>query len=407
MNPLVAIALLVLGMCVGAGITWFVLSSRGAAERASTETERDLLRERVIDLEAAVSDDAQTAAVLQPLREALTRVERQVVTLERDRVEQFGSVDTTLRRVAAQTEELGRQTSSLAGSLNASSVRGQWGEAQLRRILELSGMLKRCDFDEQWRGTNDQGSDVRPDVVVRLPGERQLVIDAKAPLTAFMTAQEDGLDERSRSEALSRHAKQLRHHVDTLAAKRYWTALPDAPAFVICFVPGDAILASALNSDPGLLEYGMERNVVLASPSTLLATMRSVASMWQQHSLEENARELLALGRELYERIGVLARHTHDLGGALRRSVEAYNLFVGSLESRVLVTAQRLHELDVSPTPPRPVEKLAVSPRPLTHEALLTPVLDAARAGSEVDQLDGEPAPAAADIPDIEQRRRA
>ena len=371
----------VAGLALGALAMWVALRRTAVtptdevAQLAAAQAERDVLRERIVDLEATVSDDEQTAALLGPLRDALSRVERQVATLERDRVEQFSSVDVALRRVTATTDELRRETSSLAGSLNASSVRGQWGESQLRRILELSGMLRRCDFDEQWRGRNDTGDDVRPDVVVHLPGERSLVIDAKAPLSAFLAAQEADLDERARSAALGRHAKQLRSHVDTLASKRYWTALPQAPAFVICFVPGDAILASALNADPGLLEEAMERHVVLASPSTLIATMRSVSAMWQQATLEENARELLTLGRELYDRIGVLAKHTHDLGGSLRRSVEAYNLFVGSLESRVLVTARRMHDLDVSATPPRGVAPLDVTPRPLTHEALLEPVL--------------------------------
>lgn len=370
----------VAGLALGALAMWAALrrsSSAGdVAGLAAAQAERDVLRERVVDLEATVSDDAQTAALLGPLRDALSRVERQVSTLERDRVEQFGSVDVALRRVSATTEELRRETSSLAGSLNASSVRGQWGESQLRRILELSGMLRRCDFDEQWRGHNDEGTPVRPDVVVHLPGERTLVIDAKAPMSAFMAAQESSLDEQARSAALTKHSRQLRSHVDTLASKRYWTALADAPAFVICFVPSDAILASALNADPGLLEDAMERHVVLASPSTLIATMRSVAAMWQQATLEENARELLDLGRELYERVGVLAKHTHDLGGSLRRSVEAYNLFVGSLESRVLVTAKRLHDLDVSTKPPREVSPETVTPRPLTHEALLTAALE-------------------------------
>ena len=380
MEAFTAVALFTAGALLGGGPVWWLtrLVMSGAATRdlAAAEAERDVLRERVVDLEATVSEDAQTAALLAPLRDALGRVEKQVTTLERDRVEQFGSVDVALRRVSATTDELRRETSSLAGSLNASSVRGQWGESQLRRILELAGMLRRCDFDEQWRGHNDAGDAVRPDVVVHLPGERSLVIDAKAPLSAFLAAQEGELDERERTAALGRHAKQLRAHVDALASKRYWTALPHTPEFVICFVPGDAILAAALNADPALLEHAMERHVVLASPSTLIATMRSVATMWQQAALEDNARELLTLGRELYDRIGVLAKHTHDLGGSLRRSVEAYNLFVGSLESRVLVTAKRLHDLDVSPAAPPSVSPVDAAPRPLTHAALLRAVLD-------------------------------
>ena len=380
MSPLLAVALFALGLTLGAIVAWrltaLVTAGRARDDLAAVSAERDVLRERVVDLEATVSDDAQTAAALLPLRDTLARVEHQVATLERDRVEQYSHVDVALKDVRASTELLRRETSSLAGSLNASSVRGQWGEAQLRRILELAGMLNRCDFDEQWRGHNDEGHPVRPDVVVHLPGNRQLVIDAKAPMSAFLEAQATDSDDALRAAALKRHGKALAAHVDTLASKRYWSAVATSPDFVIAFVPGDAMLAAALNASPGLLESAMERRVVLASPSTLLATMRSVAVLWQHATVEDNARELLTLGRELHERIGTLAKHTHDLGGSLRRSVEAYNLFVGSLESRVLVTSRRMHELDLATAPAPEVTPLTSVPRPLTHESLLEAIYD-------------------------------
>lgn len=380
MSPLLAVALFALGLTLGAIVAWrltaLVTAGRARDDLAAVSAERDVLRERVVDLEATVSDDAQTAAALLPLRDTLARVEHQVATLERDRVEQYSHVDVALKDVRASTELLRRETSSLAGSLNASSVRGQWGEAQLRRILELAGMLNRCDFDEQWRGHNDEGRPVRPDVVVHLPGNRQLVIDAKAPMSAFLEAQATDTDDALRAAALKRHGKALAAHVDTLASKRYWSAVATSPDFVIAFMPGDAVLAAALNASPGLLESAMERRVVLASPSTLLATMRSVAVLWQHATVEDNARELLTLGRELHERIGTLAKHTHDLGGSLRRSVEAYNLFVGSLESRVLVTSRRMHELDLATAPAPEVTPLTSVPRPLTHESLLEAIYD-------------------------------
>lgn len=372
MTIFLALAIFVIGAIFGALAVGYLMRTTASASQAAAIAERDVLRDRVVDLEATLSDDAQTAALLRPLGDALHRVERQVTTLERDRMEQYGTLDAALTHVTRSTEKLRQETTSLAGSLNASSVRGQWGEAQLRRILELSGMLRHCDFDEQWSGENDQGAAVRPDAVIHLPGDRHLVIDSKAPLTAFMAAQADGISPEKHTAAMRKHAAAMRSHIDTLANKRYWTALPQAPSFVLCFVPGDAILAAALNTEPGLLDYAMERNVILVSPSTLLASMRSVSALWQQNTLEENARELLSLGKELHDRIGVLARHTHDLGSSLRRSVEAYNLFVGSLESRVLVTADRLHDLGIASSAHRDVTPLQATPRPLTHPALLS-----------------------------------
>ena len=380
MNVGVAVGLVLLGAALGAAVMWFVMralaGAHSAAQLAAAETERDVLRERVVDLEATVSDDAQTAALLRPLGDTLTRVERQVAVLERDRVEQFGDVGATLKSVAQSTEALRQETASLAGSLRSSGVRGTWGETQLRRVLESSGMLRHTDFSEQFRGQADSGNDVRPDVVVHLPHERSIVIDAKAPLTAFLQAQGDDVDPQQRDGLIRQHARQLRGHMETLAHKRYWTALPNSPELVICFVPGDAILAQALLADPELLTDGFARNVVVASPSTLMATLRTVAHLWNQSTLEDNARDLLALGRELYDRIGVVGKHTHDLGNALRRSVESYNLFVGSLENRVLVTARKMQELGLSSTPPPEVRRVEASPRPLTHEALLADALN-------------------------------
>lgn len=350
-----------------------------ATALAAATAERDVLRERVVDLEATVSEDGQTAALLRPLADALVRVEKQVNVLERDRLKQFGDVGTTLKTVAASTDALRQQTASLAGSLRSSGVRGTWGEAQLRRVLEAAGMLRHTDFSEQYRGTSDTGDQVRPDVVVHLPGDRSLVVDAKAPMAAYLGAYgvSDHGDEttpatKQPTEAdFRRHAAALRAHIDTLSSKRYWTALPQAPEFVICFVPADAVLARALQADPQLLEHGFDRNVVLASPSTLLATLRTAAHLWQASALEDNARELLGLGRELYDRIGVLGKHAHDMGTAIRRATESYNLFVGSLESRVLVTARKFHEHGVSATAPATVEPLTSTTRPLTAPELL------------------------------------
>jgi len=359
------------GLALGALLAALVLHSRYAVPLAIATAERDLLRERVVDLEAAVSADSETAQMIAPLASSLERVERQVHDLERERVAQFSTVAAELTQVRSSTAELRSQTASLVGSLNASTVRGSWGEVQLRRVLEHSGMLSRCDFDEQVSASTADGIRVRPDVIVHLPGGKDLVIDSKAPMTAFLSAQADGLTAQERSDQLVAHARALRSHVDALAARAYWSALPVTPEMVVCFVPGDAILTAALAHDPDLHEHAMRRRVVLASPATLLALLRTVAFTWQQDALASNARELLGVGRELYERLSGLGQHASRMGSALQRSVEAYNGFIGSLESRVLVTARRMHELGVVERPLEQLQPVTTPSRPLTAVELL------------------------------------
>lgn len=365
---------LLVGLVLGALAATAWLRQTHRARTAGAQAENALLRERVVDLEASVSEDAQTAALLGPLRDALGRVERQVGTLERDRAQQYGSLSATLGEVSQSTRVLKDETAALSGALNSSTTRGAWGEVQLRRILEHAGMLSRCDFDEQVSAVSRHERTVRPDVVVRLPGQKVLVVDSKAPLTAFLAAQAPDADAATRREGMARHARQLRGHVDALAAKEYWSAFSHTPEMVVCFVPGDAMLAAALEADPDLMDRAMSRKVVLASPSTLLAMLRTVAFTWQQEALTENARALFDLGRDLHARLATLGRHTSDLGGSLRRSVESYNALVGSLESRVLVTARRMSSLELTqdelPTPPTVQE----APRPLTAAELIDEV---------------------------------
>ncbi|MEO9083319.1 DNA recombination protein RmuC [Lapillicoccus sp.] len=378
------IVIALLALVVGALLACLVVQARYAARLATATTERDLLRERVIDLEAAVSQDSETAQMIAPLHSSLERVERQVHDLERERVAQFSMVAAELTRVSRSTTELGAQTASLVGSLNASSVRGSWGEVQLRRVLELSGMLPRCDFDEQVRVTDASGGTAIPDVVVRLPGDKQLVIDSKVPLTSFLAAQADGLSAADRTASYAAHAKALRGHVQTLAAKAYWSAFETTPEMVVCFVPGESILAVAMAHDPDLHEFAMRRKVVLASPATLLALVRTVAFTWQQDALTDHARELLTLGRDLHDRLASLGTHTRTMGTALRRSVEAYNGLVGSLETRVLPSARRLHTMGLVDRDLEPLRPLAATPRPLTAVELIE-ALDADVRRPEVD----------------------
>ena len=245
-----------------------------------------------------------------------------------------------------------------------------WGETQLRRVVEHAGMLARVDFTEQASAPTPDGGTARPDLVVHLPGGKQLVVDAKAPLTAFLDASAAD-DDSERSRLLRAHAKALRGHVDVLAGRAYWRAFTPTPEMVVCFVPGDAILASALDADPGLHDAAMAQRVVLASPATLLALLRTVAFTWQQDALSGNARALFEVGRELYSRLATLGQHSAKLGRTLHRAVEDYNALVGTLERRVLVTARRMNDLDLTDEPLDPVEPLESVPRPLTAVELL------------------------------------
>ncbi len=370
-----------LGVVLGALGATAVARLVFAARVASVATERDLLRERVLDLETSLAEDMETAALLAPLKDALVRVEQHVGVLERDRVEQFGSLRSLLGRVESETQGLGRATASLAGSLRSSSVRGAWGEVQLRRVLEASGMLARCDFDEQVTGLSAHERRVRPDVVVRLPGGKSLVVDAKAPMTHFLDAQAEDLPDDERAALLRRHADGLASHVAALSGKEYWSAFRDGPEVVVCFVPSDAMLGAALAAQPSLHERALAQRVVLVGPGALLALLRTVAFTWQQDALSSSARELLDLGRELHARLATLGGHTAKLGRSLQGSVEAYNAMVGALESRVLVTARRMRELDVVTDDLDVLEPVRTGPRPLTAQELIDAVTaDDARA---------------------------
>ncbi len=371
MNPFAA---LLLGVALGALLTALYLRLLYTGRTLSVTTERDLLRQRITDLEIAEREDQRTAGVLTPLGETLLRVERQVAVLERDRIEQWGELGARLDQVGDSTARLQRETASLAGALKSSNVTGTWGETQLRRILEHAGMLARCDFEEQATVHLRDGGIARPDVVVHLPGDRILVIDSKAPLTSYLTAQQDGLDITAREAGLAAHSRALSKHLDALASKAYWTAFRQSPEMVVAFIPSDAVLSAALLADPAIFERSMARKVVLASPSTLLALLRTVAFSWQHDDLRTNAAELLELGKSLYERLATLGKHTDKLGGSLKRSVEAYNALLGTLESRVLVTARKMHELGLADTPAPTPLPIDTAIRPMTARELIDAV---------------------------------
>ncbi|WP_068400788.1 DNA recombination protein RmuC [Kribbia dieselivorans] len=368
----IAIVAALVAAVLGALLAWLTVR----AEVTGLRAERDGLRERLDDLEFVTEGDGRTAAALAPLGETLRRVSVTVEQLERDRVAQFASVSDALVRVEDTASRVGREASSLASSLRVSSVRGAWGEVQLRRVLEVSGMLARCDFDVQARGANAAERAVRPDVVVHLPGGKHLVIDAKAPMSYWLQAQAEDIDPAEHDRLLEAHAASLRSHVETLAGKAYWTAFEPSPEMVVCFVPSDATLAAALSRAPGLHEEAMADRVALASPGTLLALLRTVAYTWQQDTVTRDAQELLTVGRELYARLATLGEHATRMGRSLQRSVEDYNRLVGSLESRVLVSARRMSEIGLSTDEIDEVPALTTTPRPLTAPELLDVVAD-------------------------------
>jgi DNA recombination protein RmuC len=329
-----------------------------------------------------------------PLADTLGRLEAHLRELESARTTAYAALTEQVRMARQSSDNLRAETASLVTALRKPSVQGRWGELQLRRLLEISGLTARADFVEQARGSaGSDGEVLRPDVVVSLTGGRRVVVDAKVSLTAYLEAHEAS-DEATRTRALAAHARHLRAHVDTLAAKSYWQQFSPAPEFVLLFVPGDAFLAPALERDPQLLEYAFGRRVHLASPTTLVSALRTVAYAWQQQSLTEKAQEVFDLGRQLYERLGTLGGHVDRLGRSLTGAVRAYNDAVGSLESRVLVPARRLaalHVVDGELAPPPTVD---VGTRPLGAAELLADADD----GSVVKltpRLGEDPRPAA------------
>ncbi len=292
--------------------------------------------------------DQRTQAIAQlltPLREQLGRYEQGLRLLELERQKAYTGLSEQVRSLTQSQDKLQTETRNLVTALRSPATRGRWGEMQLRRVVEMAGMVEHCDFEQQVTTDGAEGK-LRPDMVVTLPGARQVVVDAKVPLQAFLDAN-DATDEGDRKAHLVVHARHLRTHVDALAKKAYWEQFENSPEYVVAFIPGDALLAAALEHDSSLLEHAVSHQVLLATPTTLIALLRTVASGWQQEALAENAREVQDMGRELYKRLATFGEHMGRTGRSLSSAVDAYNKAVGSLERNVLPQARRFHELGV------------------------------------------------------------
>ena len=330
--------------------------------------------------------------LVQPLRESLNRVDTKLNEVERGRASAQAQLSEQLRSLTQSQHVLHAETNRLARALRSPNVRGQWGEVQLRRVLESAALLEGTHFDIKESARTEDGR-LTPDVLVRLPGGKNVVVDAKVPLAAYLDAMECE-DETQRDAKMKDHARQVKDHVTRPASKSYWAHFQPAPDIVVMFVPGEALLASALQQDPALLDFSMGKGVMLASPLTLNALLRAVAYGWQQETIARNAQEISELGRALYDRIAKLAEHFENVGKSLAKSVQCYNQAVGTLESRVLVTARRLKDKGVTPAEEFPeLETVDQTPRALGAPEIMGLFDDPAIDGEVVEPRTSSPQP--------------
>ena len=351
--------------------TFAALSSDALHKNSTAFIERaDELIKRVTAESTGDLEKRQQAIELlvSPLKETLTNVEKQMKDVEKERTDAYAALRTQVAQMGKTSEKLQQDTSQLVAALRAPQTRGAWGEHQLRQVVDFAGMIEHCDFGEQQSVSTPDGM-LRPDLIVNLAGGKHVVVDAKVSLVGFLDAMavdDAGADAATvaatRAHHLKRHARHLRDHIDQLGAKAYWDLLPNTPEFVVMFIPAETFLSAALEQDPALWQYGFERNVIMATPATLIGLLRTVGYSWRQEALAANAHDVLTLGRELYARLSTMGRHVGTLGTRLNSAVQSYNETVASLESRVFTTARRLVDLKVTTDEleaPKPIELVA------------------------------------------------
>jgi DNA recombination protein RmuC len=339
-------------------------SNNSSFLQIAQETLRRFQQDAKGDLEARQKAVADMVA---PVRESLSKVDAQIQQMEVARGEAYGDLKAQVQSLISTQKELQSETGNLVRALRTPNVRGRWGEIQLRRVVEIAGMLPYCDFAEQETVTTETGR-MRPDLVVKLPGGKKVVVDAKTPLQAFLDAFETN-DEETRRTCLANHARQVRDHINTLSGKKYWEQFEATPEFVVMFLPGETFFSAALEQDTGLIEHGVLNRVIPASPTTLIALLKAINYGWNQEKLARNAYEISSLGKELHDRLRKLASHITAVGTNLDRAVEAYNQAVGSLENRVLVSARKFAELGAPAVEEIPaVEPIETTTRSLSFD---------------------------------------
>jgi DNA recombination protein RmuC len=366
---LLILLFLFIGLLLGAAFGLLWARGRDGSRLARITAERDAAEDRVVELTQERTSVGQQMGGQAVVKEALDRLHAQLNQLEKGRAAWQSQLHQQVNEVRMSGEALRRETASLSTALRKPQVRGRWGELHLRRTVELAGMVAHCDFTEQTTTVGEDGT-LRPDLVVRLAEGKNIVVDSKVPLAAFLEAAESD-DADFSADRLRAHARHLRIHIDQLASKQYWTRLSPSPEFVILFVPGESFLSAALDTEPSLLEYAAERRVILATPTTLIATLRAAAYAWNQSALTESAQQVFELGRELYERLSTMGEHLSRVGRSLTSAVEAYNGTVGSFERRVFITARKLRDLHVTESELTAMESIEASVRPLTAPEFL------------------------------------
>ncbi|NCF52132.1 DNA recombination protein RmuC [Gammaproteobacteria bacterium] len=408
LNPLlveIGAPALLAGLILGALVTWLILGRRQRQLEATIKNQEALQHEREIAFEAAKSQltsafsdlanqtlksnsetflrlaeqnlgtqqerakrdlgerEKAIEELVKPIRDSLQAAQKQITELEKSRSEAYGGIKSQLEAMRISQQSLTQETQNLVKALRRPEVRGRWGEITLRRLVELAGMVEHCDFQEQVHSVGDDKV-IRPDMIVRMPDQRELVVDVKTPLDAYLEAVE-AKDDAQRKLGLQRHTRNLREHIRTLASKSYWAQFTASPEFVILFIPGDQFLSAALNEDPDLIEYALSQQIILATPTSFVALLKAVAYGWRQLALADNAQEIRQLAEDLYGRLATFVTHMNRVGRQLASSVENYNRAVGSLERKVLPGARKFTELGIHPK--KELEKLeTLDPVPRT-----------------------------------------